>query len=185
MKSSILSLKQIVAMLVGTVLYAALAIPFNVLEIPGSGGIIAIRPAVAIPMLFGFVFGPFTGFIAGFLGNVLSDTASFGGFSWNWAIGNGILGAISGIGYLIVKRKDWTKGRALLTSSVLAIVGSIVAGGFAAILDLAFQIGLSTLGAALVEFYSAAATDAVNGAILTPLLLFAYATATAGRARRV
>jgi energy-coupling factor transport system substrate-specific component len=51
--------------------------------------------------------------------------------------------------------------------------------------DYIFQIGLSTIGAALAEFYSAAGTDAVNGAILTPILLYAYARATAGRARRV
>jgi len=37
----------------------------------------------------------------------------------------------------------------------------------------------------MAEFISAAATDAVNGAILTPILLYAYHAATAGRARRV
>jgi energy-coupling factor transport system substrate-specific component len=184
-KESFFSAKQIVAMAVGTALYAALTIPFNVLQIPGAGGLIAVRPTVAIPMLFGFVFGPITGFVSGCLGNIISDGVSFGGFFWNWDIGNGLLGAVPGIGYFIVKRTDWTKVRGLVTSSVLAVVGSIVGIGFAAMTDLAFQIGLSTLGAALAEFYSAAATDAINGLILTPILLFAYATATAGRARRV
>lgn len=184
MKESFFSAKQIVAMAVGTALYAALTIPFNTLQIPGVG-LVAVRPTVAIPMLFGFVFGPITGFVSGFLGNILSDAVSFGGFFWNWDIGNGLLGAIPGIGYFIVKRTNWTKAQALVTAAVLAIVGSIVGIAFAAMTDFAFQIGLSTMDAALTEFYSAGATDAVNGAILTPILLYAYATATAGRARRV
>ena len=70
-------------------------------------------------------------------------------------------------------------------AAVLAVVASVVGIGFAAMTDLAFQIGLSTMDAALAEFYSAAGTDAINGAILTPILLYAYATATAGRAWRV
>jgi len=185
MKESFFSAKQIVAMAVGTALYAALTIPFNVFQIPGAGGLIAVRPTVAIPMLFGIVFGPITGFVAGLLGNILSDFVSFGGFFWNWDIGNGLLGAVPGIAYFVISRTDWTKAKTLAMAAVLAIVGSVVGIGFAAMTDYVFQIGLSTIGAALAEFYSAAGTDAVNGAILTPILLYAYARATAGRARRV
>jgi energy-coupling factor transport system substrate-specific component len=184
MKESFFSTKQIVAMAVGTALYGALTIPFNIITIPGVSQV-AVRPTVAIPMLFGFVFGPITGFVAGLLGNVLSDAVSFGVFNWEWSIGNGLIGAIPGIAYFVIKRTDWTKVRGLASASVLAIVASIIGIGFAAMMDFALQIGLSTMEAALAEFYSAGATDAVNGAILTPILLYAYATATAGRARRV
>ena len=185
MKESFFSAKQIVAMAVGTALYAALTIPFNVFQIPGAGGLIAVRPTVAIPMLFGFVFGPITGFVAGLLGNILSDFVSFGGFFWNWDIGNGLLGAITGIAYFVISRTNWTKAKTLAIAAGLAIIASVVGIGFAAMTDYIFQIGLSTMDAALAEFYSAAGTDAINGAILTPILLYAYATATAGRARRV
>ncbi len=184
MKESFFSAKQVVAMAVGTALYAALTIPFNVFQIPGVG-LIAVRPTVAIPMLFGFVFGPITGFVSGFLGNILSDGVSFGGFFWQWDIGNGLIGAIPGIAYFVIKRTDWIRVKGLAAAAVLAVAGSIIGIGFAAMTDFALQIGLSTMEAALAEFYSAAATDAVNGAILTPILLYAYATATAGRARRV
>jgi energy-coupling factor transport system substrate-specific component len=183
-KESMFSTKQVVAMAVGTALYAALTIPFNMLQIPGVG-LVAVRPTVAIPMFFGFVFGPITGFVSGLLGNIIADGVSFGGFFWNWDIGNGLLGAVPGIGYYVVKRTDWAKARGLAASAVLAIVGSIVGMGFAAATDYIFQIGLSEIGAALMEFYTAGATDAVNGAILTPILLYAYATASAGRARRL
>ncbi len=183
-KESLFSAKQIVAMAVGTALYAALTIPFNALQIPGVG-LIAVRPTVAIPMLFGFVFGPIAGFVAGFLGNTLADGVSFGGFFWNWDIANGLLGGVTGIGYFVVKRTDWAKARGLATATVLAIIASIIGIAFAAMTDYIFQIGISTFEAALAEFYAAGATDAVNGAILTPILLYAYAAATAGRARRV
>jgi len=183
-KESFFSAKQIVAMAVGTALYAALTIPFNALTIPGLW-LIAVRPTVAIPMLFGFVFGPITGFVAGFLGNILSDAVSFGGFFWNWDIGNGLMGAVPGIAYFVIKRTDWTKVKGLAAAGVLAILGAIVGIGFAAGTDYVFQIGLNTIEAAVAEFIGAGATNIVNGVILTPILLYAYATATAGRARRV
>jgi len=184
MKESFFSAKQIVAMAVGAVLYAALTIPFNVFQIPGAGGLIAVRPTVAIPMLFGIVFGPFAGFVVGLLGNLLSDFASFGGVFWNWEIGNGLLGAIPGIAYFVIKRTNWTKAKTLAIAAVLAVVASVVGIGFAAMADYAFQIGVSTFDAAFLEFNSAVWTDAINGAILTPILLYAYATATARRPRR-
>ncbi len=183
-KESLFSAKQIVAMAVGTALYAALTIPFNALQLPGVG-LIAIRPTVAIPMLFGFVFGPITGFVSGFLGNILADAVSFGGFFWNWDIGNGLMGVVPGIGYYVVKRIDWPKAKGLVAAAVLAVLGSVVGIGFAALTDYAFQIGISTWEAAMGEFIAAGGTNAVNGFILTPILLYAYASATAGRARRV
>jgi energy-coupling factor transport system substrate-specific component len=73
----------------------------------------------------------------------------------------------------------------MLIAAVLAVVASIVGIGFAAMTDYIFQIGLSTMDAAMTEFVAAAGTDAVNGLILLPILLYAYARATAGRARRV
>jgi energy-coupling factor transport system substrate-specific component len=183
-KESLFSAKQVVAMAVGTALYAALTIPFNALTIPGVW-LVSVRPTVAIPMLFGFVFGPITGFVSGFLGNILSDGISFGGFFWNWDIGNGLLGAVPGIGYYIVKSTDWGKVRGLASAAILAIAGSVVGMGFAALTDYVFQIGLNTMEAAAAEFVAAGATDMINGAIITPILLFAYAAATVGRARRV
>jgi energy-coupling factor transport system substrate-specific component len=187
-KESLFSAKQIVAMGVGTALYAALTIPLNALQLPGYG-LIAIRPTVAIPMLFGFVFGPIAGFVSGCLGNIFSDAFSWGGFWPVWDIGNGLMGAIPGIAYFVIKRTDWSKARGLTTAAVLAVVGSGIGMGFAALIDYIFQIGISTFDAAfsfpLGEFWGAFIPDAINGLILTPILLYAYAASTAGRARRV
>jgi energy-coupling factor transport system substrate-specific component len=167
-------------MAIGTVLYAALMIPFNVLQIPSEGGVIVIRPAIAIPMLFGVLFGPIAGFVIGLLGSILSNFASFGAFSWSREIGSGLLGAVSGIAYFVIKGEEWTKAKALAMVAMLAILASIVGIGFTTMTDYIFQTGLSTIA----SFYSEAGTDAVNGAILTPLLLYMYAKTTTGHARR-
>jgi len=169
-------------MVVGTLLYAALTIPFN--QIPGGGDLIAVKPTVAIPMLLGIVFGPITGFVVGLIGNILSDFVSFGGFFWNWEIGNGLLGVIPGIAYLVMKRTEWTKGRGLAIAAILAIVASVVGVGFAVMTDYLFQIRIAAADSALADFYFFGGSYAVNGAILTPILLYIYAMATSRRARR-
>ena len=171
--------KQLVPMLIGTLLYAALTIPFSVFQTPIAGGLIAVRPAVAIPMFLGIVFGPATGFVVGLVGNVISDFLSFGGFFWNWEIGYGLLGAIPGIAYFLMKRTDWTKARGLAIAAILAVVAAIIGVGFAVVADYMFQIGTAASGSALIDFYSFAGGYAVNGAIFTPILLYAYARATA------
>ena len=171
-------------MTVGTFLYAALTIPFNVLPLPVSGGLIAFRPTVAIPMLFGIVFGPITGFVSGLVGNLLSDYFSFGGVSLNWDIASGLLGAIPGLAYFVVSRKDWTKGKTIARIATLAVVASVVGAGFAAAADYVLQTSAGPINTALLAFASAGLTDAINGVIFTPILLFAYARATFGRARR-
>lgn len=183
-KESLFSTKNLVATAVGIALYAALTIPFNVFTLPGVYDV-AIRPTVAIPIVFGFIFGPIAGFFSGFIGNILSDQLSFGAFFWNWDLGNGLIGLIPAIGYYVIKRTDWAKQVGLAASSVLAIVASVIGIGFSALTDYVFSIGLNTVGAAVAEFIPAAVTDAINGAILAPILIYTYVKSTAGRARRL
>lgn len=183
-KESLLSTKNLVATAIGIALYAALTIPFNVFTIPGVYDV-AIRPTVAIPIVFGFIFGPVAGFFSGFIGNILSDQLSFGAFFWNWDLGNGLIGLIPAIGYYVIKRSDWAKTRGLAATAILAVVASVIGIGFSALTDLIFQIGLTTVGAAVAEFIPAAVTDAINGAIIAPILLYTYVRSTAGRARRL
>ncbi|MHB8567920.1 MAG: ECF transporter S component [Nitrososphaerales archaeon] len=183
-RESLFSTKNLIAVAVGTALYAILTIPFNVLTIPGLDNI-AFRPTVAIPIAFGFIFGPIAGFVSGFLGNIISDQASSGSFYWNWDIGNGLMGLIPSVGYYALRRSEWLKAKGIGFLATLAIIGSVAGIGFAAAMDYVFQIGLSTWGDAVAEFIPAATTDAVNGAILAPLIVFAYLSATKSRARRL
>ena len=62
---------------------------------------VSLRPQVAVPITMGLAFGPLPGFITGFVGNVFGDFLSGYGLQyWDWSIGNGLLGAISGFVYL-------------------------------------------------------------------------------------
>lgn len=183
-RKPLFSTTSIVAMGVGTALYAAFNVFFNLLQLPGTQ-LVALRPSVAIPMFFGYVFGPVVGFVSGFLGNVISDAISWGGFWWNWDVGNGLLGLIPGLAVYFVKGESKYSKQGLLICAVLAVVASIIGMGFAAFTDYIFGYGISTLEEAIYAlFLPAAVTDAVNGAILTPILVSAYASAARGRARR-
>jgi energy-coupling factor transport system substrate-specific component len=160
-------------MIVGIVLYGAITIPFNSMWIPTTG-LVSLRPTVAIPLLFGFLFGPVVGFATGLFGNLISDFFSFGSFFWNWDIGTGLIGLVAGIGYFLVKREDRSKSRGLILSVILSVVGSIVGIGFATATDYLLGIGMISSTMTLTEFATATLTDAINGAILTPILLCLY-----------
>src|SRR4051812_17450911 len=93
------STREVVYMAIGAALYGVLGWATALLRIPGPFNS-QIRPAVAIPMFFGAIFGPWVGFFTGFVGNVIIDLLSGYGFSWNWSLANGLLGLIAGIAYL-------------------------------------------------------------------------------------
>jgi len=179
------SATTLVAMGIGTALYAAFNVFFNILQIPGTQ-LVAVRPSVSIPMFFGYIFGPVVGFVSGFLGNVISDAISWGGFWWNWDVGNGLLGLIPGLASYLISKEDIFKKKGYITCILLVVISSIVGMGFAAYTDYIFGYGISTIEEATYAlFLPAAVTDAINGAIITPILVAAYASAAKGRARRV
>jgi energy-coupling factor transport system substrate-specific component len=160
-------------MIVGMALYGSLTIPFNTMWIP-STGLVALRPTIVIPLLFGFLFGPLVGFATGFFGNLISDFFSFGSVFLNWDVGIGLIGLVTGIGYFLVRREDRAKSRRLILSIVFPVAGSFVGIGFATATDYIFGIGMISSTMALTEFVTATLTYAINGAVLTPILLCLY-----------
>jgi len=179
---SLLSTRNITAITIGTALYAVLAVPSNLFAFPGLS-VVAVKPAIAIPIVFGFLFGPLAGFFSGFLGNVISDQVSFGVLSWNWDLGSGLIGLISAIGYYAVKRSSLVKATGLATSSGLAVVASVIGTGFSSLTDVVIQPSLNPAAVVVAEFVPAVVTDMVNGAILAPILVYAYVKSTSRRAR--
>lgn len=175
----------LVAMAIGTALYAAFNVFFNIFQLPGAQ-LVALRPSVSIPMFFGYIFGPLVGFVSGFLGNVISDAISWGGFWWNWDVGNGLMGLIPGLATYFISKEEVFRGKGYIACILLAVLGSVIGMGFAAYTDYLFGYGISTIEEATYAlFIPAALTDAVNGAIITPILVAAYASAMRGRARRI
>jgi len=178
------SSKKLLAITVGSLVYAALNIAFNPFRISETQ-LIALRPSVAIPMFLGYIFGPLVGFATGFLGNVIGDAVSWGGFWWNWDVGNGLLGLVPGLALYLLPEEERYSRKGLLAASLLAAAGSILGVGFASYIDYALGYGVSTPLEAFNElFLPAAVSDAINGALLTPLLVAAYAALRGGRERR-
>lgn len=169
--------KYLVVVVMGILTYAIVTAHLNVLILPETE-LTAIRPSVVIPMLIGFLFGPLAGFITGFMGNVLGDAISFGGFYWTWDIGNGIMGAIPGLAYIYLNKEKRTGSAGRLWSVPLAAVSALVGMGIAALLELLFHTAYDTAQEIWTAFFSAAVTDAINGMVLLPLLLWAYAYLT-------
>jgi uncharacterized membrane protein len=98
--------REVVYMAIGAALYALFSYLFNgtVFAIPSLSQV-ALRPAIAIPMFFGFTFGPVVGFFTGAVGNMFGDALTGFGLSPQWSIGNGLVGFISGLVFLFPDKK--------------------------------------------------------------------------------
>lgn len=118
--------REVVYMAIGAALYAVLAFLFNgtVFAVP-SVSQVALRPAVAIPMFFGYAFGPSVGLFTGAVGNMFGDALTGFGLSPQWSVGNGLIGMVAGMAMLF---KDKKKGIdiVLWVSLALAAIATII-----------------------------------------------------------
>jgi uncharacterized membrane protein len=118
--------RQVVYMAIGAALYAIFSYLFNgtVFVVP-SVSQVSLRPAIALPMFFGYVFGPVVGFFTGAVGNMFGDALTGFGLSPQWSIGNGLVGLISGLAALYVDKKKGLNN-VLIVSAVLAAIATIL-----------------------------------------------------------
>ena len=118
--------RQVVWMAIGAALYAVFSWLFNgtVFVVPSLSQV-ALRPAIAIPMFFGYAFGPVVGFFTGAVGNTFGDALTGFGLFPQWSIGNGLVGFIAGLPMLFTDKKRsldtvlWTGGALALLAAVL------------------------------------------------------------------
>jgi uncharacterized membrane protein len=113
-------------MAIGAALYAIISYLFNgtVFFVPSISQV-SLRPAIAIPMFFGFAFGPVVGFFTGAVGNMFGDALTGFGLSPQWSIGNGLVGMIAGMVWLF-KDKKRSMDTVLGISIVLALLATVV-----------------------------------------------------------
>jgi energy-coupling factor transport system substrate-specific component len=165
--------REIVYSAIGAALYGVLSWVFNNLQLPGTT-LVSFRPPVAIPMFMGIAFGPLVGLFSGFVGNILGDLLSGYGFFIGWDIGNGLMGMIPGLLPLIgiTEIKD---SRGYLMAAIAAVVAAFVGMAFPALLydpfigrTCDFNVCVAT------AWLPASVSNAVNGAILVPILLYAW-----------
>jgi hypothetical protein len=119
--------REVVFMAIGAVLYGVLSWVTNVTTIfVPSVSLVSLRPAIAIPPLFGYLFGPVVGFFTGAFGNILGDAITGWGVFPAWDVGNGLLGMVPG---LVFAAKDREKALGTLmwvTAGLSALFGVLV-----------------------------------------------------------
>jgi uncharacterized membrane protein len=118
--------REVVWMAIGAALYAVFSWLFNgtVFVVPSLSQV-ALRPAIAIPMFFGYAFGPVVGFFSGAVGNMFGDALTGFGLSPQWSIGNGLIGFVSGLWMLFRDRKQ-SMNTVLWVGGVLAVLAALV-----------------------------------------------------------
>ena len=118
--------RQVVYMAIGAALYAIFSYIFNgtVFVVP-SVSQVALRPAIAIPMFFGYAFGPAVGLFTGAVGNMFGDALTGFGLSPQWSVGNGLVGMIAGMAWLFEDKKK-SINLVLNISAVLAAIATLL-----------------------------------------------------------
>ena len=118
--------RQVVWMAIGAALYAVFSWLFNgtVFIVPSLSQV-SLRPAIAIPMFFGYTFGPVVGLFTGAVGNMFGDALTGFGLSPQWSIGNGLVGFIAGMVFLFKDRKK-SLDTVLIVGGVLAALAAMV-----------------------------------------------------------
>ena len=118
--------REVVWMAIGAALYAIFYWLFNgtVFVVPSLSQV-SLRPAIAIPMFFGYAFGPVVGFFSGAVGNMFGDALTGFGLSPQWSIANGLVGLIAGLP-LLFKDKKKSLDAVLGIGAVLAIAAAII-----------------------------------------------------------
>lgn len=158
---------------IGAALYAVSSYLFNgtVFAVP-SVSQVALRPAIAIPMFFGYAFGPTVGFFTGAVGNMFGDALTGFGLSPQWSVGNGLVGMIAGMALLFADKK---KGMnvVLIIGVVLAAIATVfwlLNPNLANMMFFAPDEGI--FGDATITWF--AALSAVIGLVLVLIVRFAF-----------
>jgi len=118
--------REVVYMAIGAALYAVFSYLFNgtVFVVP-SVSQVALRPAIVIPMFFGYTFGPVVGFFSGAVGNMFGDALTGFGLSPQWSIGNGLVGLIAGLALLYPDKKK-SLNNVLIAGGVLTLLATVI-----------------------------------------------------------
>ena len=123
MKKSFLSIKNIVAIGIGSAVFLVLgrfgSIPIG---IPNTN----LEVAYAFLALMAIIYGPLSGFLIGLVGHALKDMLFYGTPWFSWVIASSIIGLIIGFGYKVIKLNNFTF-RQILRFNIFQIIANLVA----------------------------------------------------------
>jgi energy-coupling factor transport system substrate-specific component len=162
--------REVVFAAIGAALYGVLSALTNILQIPGAANV-SVRPAVSIVFFFGVAFGPIVGLITGLLGNILGDLLSNAGFWPWWDLGNGVMGLVAGLFFVLMT--DFRSWKDLVYAEVAVLLGSALGMLLASVSEL-WVSGIDFTTTMVQNFTPSFLTNIVNGLILTPILMIAY-----------
>jgi len=166
--------RQVVWMAIGAALYAIFSFLFNgtVFVVPSISQV-ALRPAIAIPMFFGYAFGPVVGFFTGAVGNMFGDALTGFGLFPQWSVGNGLIGFVAGLPLLFADRKK-SMDTALWVSGALAVLAAAMWFFNRSVPNmLFFDPGNNVFGDATITVFAAASI--LVGFVLVLIVRFAFA----------
>ena len=159
---------NLTVIVLGALAYASLWALTQLLSLPNLL-VVSLRPAVAIPLVCGLLWGPVVGFGVGFLGMVLGDFVVSDNFPIYWDVGAGLLGAVAGCGALLLK--SYTSWRSYLAAAAWSLLAVYVSLDYTVTRQVIYE---SLPAAAAWEgiFQPALISNSVNALILVPILLW-------------
>ena len=157
--------RAVISSVLAAALYTAVSLLPNPIDLPGLHNL-NFRPGVVVPVLAGILLGPIAGFAVGAAGTLVADGLTFG-ISWNWAIGNGLIGLIAGLvpAARLASRARW---RSIGVATVISALAIILGIGFALLVA-----NLTPDTAIGVDWISVAKWELVWGVPLTVIVLLA------------
>ncbi len=171
-----LSIKSIVAIGIGAALFFVLG---RFVAIPSPIPNTTINIQYAILGLFGVIFGPVVGVLAGLIGHILIDL-SWGSPWWSWIIASAVYGLIIGFSSKYVKIEEGNLGKKeIIGFNVCQIIGHAAAWIVVApVLDI--LIYSEPVNKVFAQGAFAAVSNIVSTAIVGTILLAAYAKTRTG-----
>jgi hypothetical protein len=142
---------------------------------------INLNPAIAVPALFGFLYGPTVGFFAGAFGYLLGNGIAGAGISPVWAIGHGLVGLIPGLAGGSLRDSRGDSRIMLYVAAAVAIAGAALpfvwrlvldpagSGGVVSVVNWAFVM-MAALAALLVMAFAPRLWPVLLGVLIAGLI---------------
>lgn len=130
-----LSAKTVVVIAIGAALYGIGGLPMFGIPVFANT---TLKPAMAVLALFSVLFGPFVGFLVGFIGHWVTDLFAGWGVWLTWVLGSGLVGLIIGLFPKFTKnrlQKGLFNLKDFTLFVLLALLGNLLGYGCSALLD--------------------------------------------------